>query len=318
MYIRYKDFQSLKEMPIYDIEDFVSNFKSNAERRKTSKGGAKLIYEDDDWKVYKITTYDAAKYYGKNTRWCISGNYEGHEERGEEYFYDYIRNKKLDGGYYFYINKNNPNLKFCVLQNTDGKVLSIWDAEDSNLGNTVSDIEKYNLPMIPGINLAQESVDTLTRMLDDDEFDEVIQLINKDIIDLNQYNNENRTILELASLYENEDIVKLLLKHGADPNKMSGNGFTPLLNAVIWENYDIAKLLLDAGADPNIADGNRRNTPALIASSRGYLEMLKLLIKYGADINIKNQYGNYPLDAAISNKHQNVVDYLISNGAHSK
>ena len=64
----YRDFQSLKELPIYDIEDFVSNFKSNAERRKTSKGGAKLIYEDDDWKVYKITTYDAAKYYGKGTR----------------------------------------------------------------------------------------------------------------------------------------------------------------------------------------------------------------------------------------------------------
>lgn len=312
----YKDIYKMIRKDPNEVKNYIDSFQSNTDIRRSNKQGATKLYEDDEWIVYRITTYPAAQLYGKNTRWCITGRYEGHEERGEEYFYNYIKNNKLDG-YYFYINKNDPYTKFCVLQNTDGKVLSIWNAEDSNLGNTISDIEKYNLPMVTGINLAQASVDALTRMLDDDKFDEVIQLINKDVVDLNQYNNENRTILELASLYENENIVKLLLKHGADPNKMSGNGFTPLLNAAIWENYDIVKLLLEHGADPNIADGTRHKTPAFIASSKGNLEMLKLLIKHGADINIKNQYGKYPLDAAISNKHQDVIDYLISNGAHS-
>ena len=316
----YKDFQSLKELPIYDIEDFVNNFKSNAERRKTSKGGAKLIYEDDDWKVYKITTYDAAKYYGKGTKWCVAGNYEGHEERGQEYFYDYIREKKLDGGYYFYISKNNPGLKFCLLQNVGGKVLSIWNAEDSDLGSTRADVKKYNFPTVPGISLSLANIDSLTRLFDDEAWDEAYRLIKHGDLNLNQWDSEHRTALELASLIENETAVKLLLQHGADPNKMSGNGFTPLINAAIWENYRIAKLLLENGADPNIPDYNRHKTPLFIAAQKGYIDIVKLLVdKFGADTNIKSNVGATPLDTAIANnkdgRNQEVIDYLMSVGA---
>ena len=316
----YKDFQSLKELPIYDIEDFVSNFKSNAERRKTSKGGAKLIYEDDDWKVYKITTYDAAKYYGKGTRWCITGNYEGHEHLGEKYFNDYIREQKLDGGYYFYINKNKSNLKFCILQNIGGRVLSIWNAEDSNLGSTLGDVKKFNLPKVPGINLSNYSIDALTRAMDDEDWDEVYDIIIHGDLNLNQWDRENRTALELASLLENEKAVQLLIQHGADPDVMSGNGFTPLLNAVIWENYKITELLLNAGADPDIPDGNRHKTPLFVAAQKGYVNIVKLLVdKFGADTSIKSNVGATPLDTAIANnkdgRNQEVIDYLMSVGA---
>jgi FOG: Ankyrin repeat len=316
----YKDFQSLKEMPVYDVEDFVSNFKSNAERRKTSKSGAKSIYEDDDWKVYKITTYDAAKYYGKGTRWCITGNYEGHEHLGEKYFNDYIKEKRLDGGYYFYINKNNPNLKFCILQNVGGKVLSIWDSEDSNLGSTLGDVKKFNLPKVPGINLSNYSIDALTRAMDDEDWDEVYDIIIHGDLNLNQWDRENRTALELASLLENEKAVHLLIQHGADPDVMSGNGFTPLLNAVIWENYKITELLLNAGADPDIPDGNRHKTPLFVAAQKGYIDIVKLLVdKFGADTSIKSNVGATPLDTAIANnkdgRNQEVIDYLMSVGA---
>ena len=316
----YKDFQSLKELPIYDIEDFVSNFKSNAERRKTSKGGAKLIHEDDDWKVYKITTYDAAKYYGKGTRWCITGNYEGHEHLGEKYFNDYIREQKLDGGYYFYINKNKPNLKFCVLQNIGGRVLSIWNAEDSNLGSTLGDVKKFNLPKVPGINLSNYSIDALTRAMDDEDWDEAYDIIIHGDLNLNQWDRENRTALELASLLENEKAVQLLIQHGADPDVISGNGFTPLLNAVIWENYKITELLLNAGADPDIPDGRRHKTPVFVAAQKGYIDIVRLLVdKFGADTSIKSNVGATPLDTAIANnkdgRNQEVIDYLMSIGA---
>ena len=76
--------------------------QSKADKRRSDKErGAELIYQDDLWKVYRITTYSAAKIYGSGTKWCITGRYEGHEGRGEEYFYQYIEDYDLDNGYYF-------------------------------------------------------------------------------------------------------------------------------------------------------------------------------------------------------------------------
>lgn len=126
----YKDFQKLKKLPIEDVQDFVDNFQSETDLRKEAKKGAKKIYEDSDWLVLKITTYPAAQYYGKNTTWCITGRYGGHEERGEEYFNDYIENNNLDGGYYFFIDRHNDYDKYCLLLNKYGEVHSIWNAED--------------------------------------------------------------------------------------------------------------------------------------------------------------------------------------------
>lgn len=316
----YKDIYKMIKMDPEEIYKFVDSFTSASSKRRNDKSGAKLLYEDDDWKVYKIYTYDAAKYYGKGTRWCITGNYEGHEHLGEKYFDDYIREKNLDGGYYFYINKNKPNLKFCVLQNVGGKVLSIWNAEDSNLGNNFMDVRHFNLPKVPGINLSNYSIDTLTRAMDDEEWDEAYNIIIHGDLNLNQLDRENRAALELAALYENENAIHLLIQHGADSDIMSGNGFTPLLNAVIWGNYKIAELLLNAGADPDIPDGNKHKTPLFVAAQKGYIDIVKLLVNnFGADTSIKSNIGETPLDAAIANnkngKNKEVIDYLMSVGA---
>ena len=103
----YKDFYKVIKMPVEDIEAYIDSFQSNADLRREAKKGSKLIYDKNGWKVYRITTYEAAVYYGKNTKWCITGNYDGYEEYGRSYFNDYIEDYDLDGGYYFYIKSNN-------------------------------------------------------------------------------------------------------------------------------------------------------------------------------------------------------------------
>ena len=83
----FKDFNKLKKVDKKDIQDFVSSFQSKSDKKKQDKfEGAKKLYEDDDWVVYRITTYSAAQLYGKGTKWCITGRYPGHEERGEGVF----------------------------------------------------------------------------------------------------------------------------------------------------------------------------------------------------------------------------------------
>ena len=155
----YKDFQKLKKLPIEDVQNFVDNFQSESDRRKEAKKGAKKIYSDSDWDVYKITTYPAAQLYGSGTKWCITGRYPGHEGRGEKYFNEYIENNNLDGGYYFFLDKHNNGRKYCVLRTKNGYIHSIWIPEDSE----IRDVDPYDVPgdlpndiQYNGFNLGEE------------------------------------------------------------------------------------------------------------------------------------------------------------------
>lgn len=102
------------------------NIKSKSQMDKEAKQGATLIYSDNDWKVYKIDTYAAANRYGKGTKWCISGNYNGHEQEGEYWFNNY----KHEGAeaYYFFIGKQE---KYCLVKYPDK--IEIFNEEDKRV-----------------------------------------------------------------------------------------------------------------------------------------------------------------------------------------
>lgn len=51
--------------------------------------------------------------------------------------------------------------------------------------------------------------------------------------------------------------MKVLLKHGVKPNVPS-NSYTPLMHAASSANLELVKLLLDAGADLNAEDDSGR------------------------------------------------------------
>ena len=156
-YEKYRNFELLKKMDIEDIREFIDNFNSNMNDRVKAKSGAKKLYEDENWYVYRISTYQAAKYYGKNTKWCISGNFDGEEGRGNYYFFEYIEVFNLDGGYYFYISKKNNNVKYCVLQSENRDIVSIWNSKDINIGTTLKDLPS-DFPIIKEVNLKMDSL----------------------------------------------------------------------------------------------------------------------------------------------------------------
>lgn len=116
---------------------------TKSQQRKLDKQGADLLYDEDGWKVYKINTYDSAKYYGKGTKWCISGNYAGQEEQGQYYFNEYL--SKGVNGYYFIINPFGE--KWCWLDvDAEFKDAPLWDEEDNGVTNTRSVYMPNNFP----------------------------------------------------------------------------------------------------------------------------------------------------------------------------
>ena len=123
--------------------------------------------------------------------------------------------------------------------------------------------------------------------------------------------------VELSRLISDGDLdnVKLLLETGAKEEikkyveYKSKFGDSPLHLASIKGNLEIMKLLIFHGADVNSMNDSG-NTPLIWASKFGYLEIVKLLIDNNADINSKNNFDNTPLIIAKKNKHSNIVNYI--------
>ena len=310
----FKDFIKLKKMDRNDIQDFVSSFQSKSDKKKADKTeGAEKLYEDEDWVVYRITTYPAAQLYGKGTKWCITGRYAGHEEQGQDFFDDYIDGRHLDGGYYFYINKKDPNEKYCVLQTKGRRINSIWDAGDTDRGTSMVQA-RVVLPKVDQVNLkSPNKKDLLYIYIANDDVDKIKDLLQQKI-NLNS-STFNPPILEEAVNYGNKEVVELLLKHGANPNIENKDGATPLY--VASKSYknkkDIVELLLKYGADPNYYESGR--APISAASNNGHTDIVELLLKYGADVNDVISGGYSPLMMACVTGKYDTVKFLLENGA---
>jgi ankyrin repeat protein len=131
--------------------------------------------------------------------------------------------------------------------------------------------------------------------------------------------------------------VKLLIDHGANVNGADEfKGYTPLLFAATENQPEVAKLLIERGANVNApsrrfifgelksasggalmerAEGGM--TPLQYAAREGNVEVAKVLIAAGADVNAPEpQYNFTPLLIAIYNGKYDFSSLLIENGAN--
>ena len=105
-------------------------------------------------------------------------------------------------------------------------------------------------------------------------------------------------LLIKESYYGDINEVRRLLESGANPNikdpTYDEDAWTPLLYASSYGFYEVSNLLLDYGADPNIPD-DWGQTPLMWASYKGHEEIVRLLLESGADPNIKDDDGDNAL-----------------------
>lgn len=118
---------------------------------------------------------------------------------------------------------------------------------------------------------------------------------------------QGRTPLYLASSEGKENVVKELLKHHADPNIAAFDGFTPLTINTSFPG--ITEMLIKHGSLIDDQMNPRGNTVLHFAVERNQIETIKVLLKAGADREIRNLNGFTPLELAKNS----VVKELLSS-----
>jgi ankyrin repeat protein len=119
--------------------------------------------------------------------------------------------------------------------------------------------------------------------------------------DIDARDRDGGTPLMHAVTHAPIEIVKELISHGADVNAHDSAGWTALHFATQEYRPDVAELLLNAGADVDALDTDG-NTPlsGAVFYSNGRGEMIRLLLRLGADKTLANHHGVSPEDLATS------------------
>jgi ankyrin repeat protein len=140
---------------------------------------------------------------------------------------------------------------------------------------------------------------------------EVVRFLLDQGVDAKRPNSAGVSALAFAFSCDEDGRVKMLLEAGSDvnaANRSAGrvkNGpialtqITPLMRAASSGNATGVAALLARGAKVNDVDG-RRMTPLMfaIANEKPNLEAIRKLIAAGADLTIKDVYGDTALDWA--------------------
>lgn len=172
-------------------------------------------------------------------------------------------------------------------------------------------------------------------------YPEIVDLLLAHGADFTQIDSSQRSALDWALRNENLRIVESLFEAGAMPAPADLDA--ALLLAVLSGNTNHASRLLDAGASPQAAftanglplaenkpqeerrsrrhryldDGDERagSTALMLASARGNLPLVELLLARGADLGARNRQGESALVFGADSGSLEVVSRLLAAGA---
>lgn len=131
--------------------------------------------------------------------------------------------------------------------------------------------------------------------------------------------------LHFAAERNRDDVLETLIEAGYDVNATLSDSWskmyedrrrTALYSAVVNRNLEAASMLLEAGADPNLDIFN----PLLVAARKACIEMVMLLIKYGANVNalLPTHPTMFPAVLVFCVNYLAMMKYVLDNGCDAQ
>ena len=142
---------------------------------------------------------------------------------------------------------------------------------------------------------------------------ETAKILIENGADVNAVDFEGWSALSYAVNNGDIEIAKLLITNKA---KIKGELLLAIKSPIVESRIDMMKLLIENGANINYADENEF-TPLNTAIEIGDMELTKFLITNGANVNSLMPYGGVNLIGwAISENNMDLLQILIENGAN--
>lgn len=158
----------------------------------------------------------------------------------------------------------------------------------------------------------------LHEAISEDKID-IIQLLLSHGADVNAVSKHGATSLHFAASQGTTKIAELLLANNADLNARDSWGNTPLHNAIRsglrTQGIGIIQVLVKRGANINTKNDRDGKTPFHVAVSKGDVEVVRLLLSHGADVNARDKYGATSLHSAASEGTTKIAELLLANKA---
>ncbi len=167
----------------------------------------------------------------------------------------------------------------------------------------------------------------LAKAVQDDNVKKITEIIAKNPQLVNyQEPKYGSTLLMLTVRNQQYKSFDLLLKNNADVNvHETYEGSTVLIESCKSKYYDskYAEALLKYGANVNetqtdIENQDKTKTALMVVVKTGNLDLVKLLVLNGANINYKNEFGQSALSECVMQEKYEVAIFLLRNGADYK
>ncbi len=145
---------------------------------------------------------------------------------------------------------------------------------------------------------------------------EIINILVQNGADLNAVYFRNFTALMKVS--EHMDVAYALVNNGADPFVVNGFDHDVLSNTVTSDNNpEIIEMLLQIYCKENMFEKHKKTILFEVCNyGHANLDIVDLLIKYGADVNSVDEFNHTVLMNAIKNETFDIVKLLVENGAN--
>ncbi len=142
----------------------------------------------------------------------------------------------------------------------------------------------------------------------------VVEALLQDGARANETLESGATVLDAAAFEGAVKVVRILLDAGADPNRSGRDGTSPLEEACLKGFSSIVEMLLDDGALVNQVNDGSGRTALYAAASFGKSDVVKLLLKRGADPNICGNGQRSPYKAALENGYSDIATQIQQHG----
>ena len=135
-------------------------------------------------------------------------------------------------------------------------------------------------------------------------------------VEIDATDKDGNTALLIASKLGYDKVVEFLVESNADINVQDNLGWTSLMRAVNANHPKVVRLLLQHSRSQVESSGHSTGETALwLATSHGFLSIVKMLINHGANVNTQDKLKRTPLMVAAFAFYYDICVVLLDNGA---